>query len=302
MCILYRYIHIKMTTIEEKKKDVKTRYCDRINGTLYRTPESEKFKRIFIEYIKIREQEKKAPTRVIIDTSINGKRALVKYITDTKPTIDVCRGTQNVPGVDVCGTDDQKITNGMYQLKRIILTQLRNPLTYCIVYYTIANTPIGGVEQRGFGEESVENIISLCKNKEHDIDMMMQAFSLGVNGDITIKCEESLDKLGQDCITDYLEHHLKQKQKLMEDRMLEDQLQWRVKQWENETKHDDYKNIPHMSLGGHDCLQPCRRRPEAWPPHTEWGKNVCACPIQKWNLWKGTYNTVDKCPENQCSL
>ena len=290
-----------MTTIEEKKKDVIIRYCNRIRGTLYNTPESDKFKKIFVKYIKIREEEKKALTRADIDTVASSKRLLLEYIKDTEPTINVCSDTQMVPGVDVCSTDDQKITNGMYQLKKIILTQLRNPLTYCIVRYAVTNTPIGGVEQRGYDEESIEEIISLCKNKEHDIDIMMRAFSLGVNGDITIKSEESLDKLGQDCITDYLEHQLKQKHKLMEERMLEDQLQWSVKQWKKETKNDDYKNIPHVSLGGHDCLQPCRRRSEAWPPHPEWGKNVCACPVQKWNLWKGTYNTVDKCNETQCS-
>ena len=118
-------------------------------------------------------------------------------------------------------------------------------------------------------------MISLYKKKEHHLDIMVHAFSLGCRGSVSIKSEYHLDILGQDCITDYLTY----------------------KQWGEETKNDDYKNIPHVSLGVYSHVEGDQK-----PGHPEWGKNVCACPIQKWNLWKGTYTTIDKCPENQCSL
>jgi hypothetical protein len=253
---------------EKVAQHAKENYCNNVEGSTYNTPEGEKFKRICRDYKNVRGQQEKISNKADYDTIVKSKKSIIAYIEKEEPLVDIW-----ITG----GTDDDKIELSLYELKKIILTQLRHLLTPCIVRYTTAkiNTDEG---KRGFEEKEIEEMISLCKKKEHHLDIMVHAFSLGCQGNVSIKSEYHMDMLGQDCITDYLTY----------------------KQWGEEAKNNDYKNIPHVSLGGHDCLQPCKRRREVWPPHPEWGKNVCACPVQKWSLWKGTYNTVDKCPENQC--
>jgi hypothetical protein len=271
----------KLVLAEQTK--VKNLYCKNIS-TPVNSDVGNKFKRIYGKLINQSSVNDK-----------NGYREIIKDFMFSKPVIVISQ-TPNSSAIELFAG----ISEAMVELKIKVLKTLRSALTPCIVNYALATTPIGGTEKRTYGDMATD-IISLCRNTKHDIKLMVKAFSLGSNGQVTIKDFEAVDKLGQECITLYLIDVHNKKQIAMDKQMEEDDLQYRVKQFVEEDKQNQYKNIPSQSQGGYDCIKPCERRATEWPPHPEWGKNVCACPVRKHSYLKGGYyNTVDKCKTELC--
>ena len=128
----------------------------------------------------------------------------------------------------------------------------------------------------------------------------MQAYAsnviyLGTNGYILIRDTKSLDNLGENIHASYtaemMEKKMSEEEKLYQKRTAEIKIEEGVQAFINDTKNDDYDDLPTLSLKRNACEDICVKK--VWPG--KWDeKEMCACNVRK-NGWLGTYLEPEEC-------
>lgn len=170
-----------------------------------------------------------------------------------------------------------------------------------IIQFYLDGTDIGGVEKRGWDSKEVDSIV---KFMTENIDIIQEYASdvifLGTDGKVLIQEYKGLDNLGEQIHSSYTNNMMKQKEEREERRYQEKQMELKIKKgvknFINETKEDDYSNIPPLSRMGNSCEDNCKKA--VWPGY--WNdQKTCACNVRK-NGWLGSYLEPEKCDPKRC--
>jgi hypothetical protein len=166
-----------------------------------------------------------------------------------------------------------------------------------VIKFYLDGTHIGGKEKRGWNPKEVDEIVKFCKN---NLDIMvrygMETIYLNTNGKIMIRDYNDLDKLGSNIHASFSMYQIQKKINEEEKKYKEKQLEQNIQKFIEETKSDDYTNLPPKSILGNQCVDFCTKK--IWK--NKWNnKKICACPVQK-TTWFKSYHDIEKCHEKDC--